>query len=132
MRWVHVRDATGRDCNWVLVPSSGRMVPGRAGSWDKYQQFPLHLLVMAMSCSKVSLKICTSLFRCFLLAQSAAGAHEGDCGKDLGIAHVYLMSMANCHASCLRKVSTILDQLEEGIYWFLWVPCLAHLFKIVF
>jgi hypothetical protein len=45
MRWVCVRDATGRDCNWVLVRSSGRIVPGRivpgrAGSWEKYQQNP--------------------------------------------------------------------------------------------
>jgi hypothetical protein len=38
MRWVCVRDAAGRDCNWVLACSLGRTVPGRAGSWEKYQQ----------------------------------------------------------------------------------------------
>jgi hypothetical protein len=31
MRWACVRDATGRDCNWVLVRSSGRIVPGAVG-----------------------------------------------------------------------------------------------------
>jgi hypothetical protein len=36
MRLAYVRDATGRDCK-VLVSSSGRIVPGQAGSWDKYQ-----------------------------------------------------------------------------------------------
>jgi hypothetical protein len=44
MRWECVRDATGRDCNWVLVRSSGRIVPGRAGSWDKYQHNVLDVL----------------------------------------------------------------------------------------
>jgi hypothetical protein len=38
MRWACVRDETGIDCNWVLAHSSGRIVPGRVGSWDKYQQ----------------------------------------------------------------------------------------------
>jgi hypothetical protein len=38
MRWVCVFDATGRDCNWVLARSSGRIVPGRAGIWEKCQQ----------------------------------------------------------------------------------------------
>jgi hypothetical protein len=33
MQWACVRDATGRDCNWVLVRSSGWIVPGRAESW---------------------------------------------------------------------------------------------------
>jgi hypothetical protein len=37
MRWMCVRDATGRDCNLVLALSSGRIVPSRAGSWEKYQ-----------------------------------------------------------------------------------------------
>jgi hypothetical protein len=37
-RWTCVRDATGRDCNWVLAHSLGRIVPGRVGSWEKYQQ----------------------------------------------------------------------------------------------
>jgi hypothetical protein len=45
MRWVCVRDASGRYCEWVLVCSSGRIVPSRAGSWDKYQQtYVLRLL----------------------------------------------------------------------------------------
>jgi hypothetical protein len=38
MGWVCVHNATGGYCNWVLVRSSGRIVPGRAGSWEKYQQ----------------------------------------------------------------------------------------------
>jgi hypothetical protein len=38
MRWACIRDATGRDCNWVLVRSSGRIVAGRAESWGEYQQ----------------------------------------------------------------------------------------------
>jgi hypothetical protein len=33
MRWVCVRNATGRDCNWVLARRLGRIMPGRAGSW---------------------------------------------------------------------------------------------------
>jgi hypothetical protein len=39
MQWVCVCDATGRYCNWVFGHSSGRIVPGRAGSWGGYQQF---------------------------------------------------------------------------------------------
>jgi hypothetical protein len=31
MQWACVRDATGRDCKWVFVRSSGWIVPGRAG-----------------------------------------------------------------------------------------------------
>jgi hypothetical protein len=42
MRWARVRDATGKDCNWALVHSSGRIVPGQAESWDKYQQLYLY------------------------------------------------------------------------------------------
>jgi hypothetical protein len=38
MRWVCVRDATGRDYNGGLARSSGRIVPGRAGAWEKDQQ----------------------------------------------------------------------------------------------
>jgi hypothetical protein len=38
MRWACVRNATGRDCNWVLARRLGRIVPGRAGSWGEYQQ----------------------------------------------------------------------------------------------
>jgi hypothetical protein len=33
MRWACIRNATGRDCKWVLVRSSGRIVPSRAESW---------------------------------------------------------------------------------------------------
>jgi hypothetical protein len=38
MRWMCVRDVTGIDCNRVLARSLGRIVLGRAGSWEKYQQ----------------------------------------------------------------------------------------------
>jgi hypothetical protein len=38
MRWACVRNAPGRDCNWVLARRLGRKVPGRAGSWGGYQQ----------------------------------------------------------------------------------------------
>jgi hypothetical protein len=37
MRWACVRYATGRDFKWVLVRGSGRILPGRAESWGKYQ-----------------------------------------------------------------------------------------------
>jgi hypothetical protein len=43
MRWVCVRNATGRDCNWVLARRLGLIVPGPAGSWGEYQ----HKLVEA-------------------------------------------------------------------------------------
>jgi hypothetical protein len=33
----HVSATRLGDCNWVLVRSSGRTVPGQAGSWEKYQ-----------------------------------------------------------------------------------------------
>jgi hypothetical protein len=33
MQWGCVRDATGRDCNLVLVRSSGRIVAGQVESW---------------------------------------------------------------------------------------------------
>jgi hypothetical protein len=39
MPWACVRNATGRDCNWVLSRRLGRIVPGRAGSWGGYQHF---------------------------------------------------------------------------------------------
>jgi hypothetical protein len=39
MRWVCVRDANGRDCSWVLAHSLGRIVPGRYGSWERYQHW---------------------------------------------------------------------------------------------
>jgi hypothetical protein len=44
MRWVCVRNATGRDCKWVLAHSLGQIVPGRAESWGGYQQFYLKRL----------------------------------------------------------------------------------------
>jgi hypothetical protein len=46
-RWAHVRDATGRDCNWVLARSLGRIVPGWAGSWEKYQHFEVVVFIAA-------------------------------------------------------------------------------------
>jgi hypothetical protein len=33
MRWMCVRNTTGRDCKWVLARSLGWIVPGRAESW---------------------------------------------------------------------------------------------------
>jgi hypothetical protein len=87
------------------------------------------MIVLTMSCSKVSLEIGPSIVLCFLLVPSATGAHEIVCGKDLGAAHIDMMTMANCDTSCLRKVSTILDLLEEGLHWLLRVPSLAHLFE---
>jgi hypothetical protein len=42
MRCMCVCDENGRDCNWVLARSLGRIVPGRAGSWDKYQQIVVY------------------------------------------------------------------------------------------
>jgi hypothetical protein len=38
MRWVCVRNTTGRDCKWVLARRLGQIVPGRVGSWGEYQQ----------------------------------------------------------------------------------------------
>jgi hypothetical protein len=38
MQWACVRDATGRDFNQVLARSSGRIVPSRAGAWEKDPQ----------------------------------------------------------------------------------------------
>jgi hypothetical protein len=43
MRWACVRDVTGRDCNWVLASSLGRIVPSRAGSWEKYKHATIQL-----------------------------------------------------------------------------------------
>jgi hypothetical protein len=80
--------------------------------------------VLAMSCSEVSLEICPSLVRCFLLGPSAVGAHRIEFGKDLSVA----LRMAHFIASYLRKFSTILDMLEEGLHWLLRVPILLHLF----
>jgi hypothetical protein len=62
----------------------------------------------------------------------ATGAHKVPCRKDLCISHVDLLRMANFEASCLRKVSTLLNLLEQGLHWLLRVPCPAHLLKIVF
>jgi hypothetical protein len=84
-----------------------------------------------MRCSKVNFEIGPSLVRCFLLVPPVAGAHEVACGKDIGISHVYLLRMANFHASCLRKFSTILSLLEKGLHWLLRVPCLTYLLEIV-
>jgi hypothetical protein len=46
MRWACVRDMTVRDYKWMLVPSSGRIVPGRAERWDKYQHTLTVLLIL--------------------------------------------------------------------------------------
>jgi hypothetical protein len=46
MQWACVHDATGRDCNWVLAHSLGQIVPGRAGSWEKYQNALAVLLIL--------------------------------------------------------------------------------------
>jgi hypothetical protein len=46
MRWACVREATGRDCNWALFSSPGRIVPGRAESWEKYQHTLAVLLIL--------------------------------------------------------------------------------------
>jgi hypothetical protein len=46
MRWACVRNATGRDYNWVLARRLGRIVPGRAGSWGEYQQQQVPILTM--------------------------------------------------------------------------------------
>jgi hypothetical protein len=46
MRWACVRDGTGRDCNWVLARSLGRIVPGWAGISDKYQHTLTVLLIL--------------------------------------------------------------------------------------
>jgi hypothetical protein len=49
MRWACVRDATGRYCKWVLVRSSGRIVPGWAESWGKYQQGISLIILLRLS-----------------------------------------------------------------------------------
>jgi hypothetical protein len=49
MRWACVRNATGRDCNWVLARSSGRIVPGRAESWGAISKHP-HSIANLVSC----------------------------------------------------------------------------------
>jgi hypothetical protein len=41
-----VCDATVRDCNWVLAHSLGQIVPGRAGSWEKYQRTLTVLIIL--------------------------------------------------------------------------------------
>jgi hypothetical protein len=46
MRWVCVRNATGRDCKWVLARKLGRIVPVRAESWGKCQHTLTLLLIL--------------------------------------------------------------------------------------
>jgi hypothetical protein len=90
------------------------------------------MLVLAVRCSEVKFEVGPSLVRCFFLVPPATGAQKVACWKELGIDHFDLLSMANCHASCLREVRTILNLLEQGLHWLLGIPCLAHLLEIVF
>jgi hypothetical protein len=72
IRWVCVRDATGRDCNWVLVCSSGRVVPVRAESWGKYQHT---LAVLLILCHVLSLE---SVCHVNIMVSCVCGALEND------------------------------------------------------
>jgi hypothetical protein len=88
--------------------------------------------VLEASCSKVNFEVGPSTICWLLLVPPVAGAHEVACCKYLGVAHVNLKSVANCYSFCLRKVSTILNLLEQGLHWLLGVPCLAYVLKSVF
>jgi hypothetical protein len=63
MRWTCVRDANGRDCNWVLARSLGRIVPGWAGSWGEYQ----HRYHISPTCAKIIVMIFRVQTRCILV-----------------------------------------------------------------
>jgi hypothetical protein len=87
------------------------------------------MLVLAVSCGELHLEVCPRLVRSVLLVPYAAGAHEIACGKNIGIAHIYLLWVAHNYSSCLREVSTILDLLEQGLHWLMGILSLAHLLK---
>jgi hypothetical protein len=70
-------------------------------------------------------------FNVWLFIPPAAGAHKVPSGKDLGVAHIYLLWMTDDDATSFRKVGTVLDFLENGLIRLLWVPCAAHLLEIV-
>jgi hypothetical protein len=63
LRWACVRDATGRDFNWVLVLSSGRIVPVRAGSWELGEISTLRIAIKKYW-SSTSIVRCNNLPSC--------------------------------------------------------------------
>jgi hypothetical protein len=65
MQWVCFHDATGIDCKWVLVRSSGKIVPGQAGSWEKYQHTLIVLLILYHVLSLESVCHVNSMVSCF-------------------------------------------------------------------
>jgi hypothetical protein len=72
MRWECVCDATVRDCNWVLARSSGQIVPGRSGAWEKDQHT---LAVLHIVCHVLSLE---SVCHVNIMVSCVCGALEND------------------------------------------------------
>jgi hypothetical protein len=54
MRWACVRNATGRDCKWVLARRLGRIVPGRVEIWGGDQQESPSQMTMMMTTMAVT------------------------------------------------------------------------------
>jgi hypothetical protein len=72
MQWACFRNVTGRDFNWVLVRSSGRIVTGRVESWGKYQHTLAVLLILCHVLSLESVCHVNSMVSC------VCGALEND------------------------------------------------------
>jgi hypothetical protein len=88
--------------------------------------------VLPVCSSEVSFEVCPIFLNVWLFIPPATGTHEVPSGKYFGITHIYLLWVPNDDAICFRIVSTILDLFEKGLTRLLWVPCVAHLFEIVF
>jgi hypothetical protein len=95
------------------------------------RRLSLHLLMLTVCCSNVSLEIGPSFVCGHFYILSVAHTHETYCGKDLGISHADLLCRTDCSVSCLCVVHTILNLLEQGFHWLSGVPCLAHILKVV-
>jgi hypothetical protein len=61
--------------------------------------------VLVVSFGEVHLEVRPHLVRSVLLVSSAVGAHEISCGKNIGIAHIDLLRMANKYSSCLQEAA---------------------------
>jgi hypothetical protein len=92
--------------------------------------FSFHLLVLEVSGGEMRFEVSPSFFSGRFLVPTAKCAHELACGKDFCIPHVDLLGGTDGDASCLRIVGTVLDLLEEGLYWLMGIPWAAHVFEV--
>jgi hypothetical protein len=90
----------------------------------------LHLLVLTVSGSKMRFELHPSFFDGMFFVPPSTCTHEVTCCEYLGVSNVDLLGVPNEEAACLRMVGNILNLLEQGLNWLLWIPSPTHVFEI--